>query len=43
MYTDPGILSMIIAAIIGIGLTPLYLFRAKIKEWVKKIRIKRGN
>ena len=33
MYTDPGIWSMIVAGIVAIGLTPLYLFRTKIREW----------
>ena len=36
MYTDPGIWSLIIAAIVGAGLTPIYLFREKIKSLFKR-------
>jgi hypothetical protein len=37
MYTDPGIWSMIVAGIVAIGLTPLYIFRTKLKELWNKI------
>jgi hypothetical protein len=40
MYTDPGIWSMIVAGIVAIGLTPLYIFRTKVKEWFGKLRKK---
>jgi len=38
MYTDPGIISMIIALVVGVGLTPIYIFRTKIKEWWHHVR-----
>jgi len=36
MYTDPGIWSLIIAAVVGVGLTPIYFFREKIKSLFKR-------
>ena len=39
MYTDPGVLSLIIAFIVGIGLTPIYLFRTKILGWFKRKKV----
>jgi hypothetical protein len=43
MYTDPGIISMVIAAIVG-GLIaiPAYLYtiRKKIGDWINEQRIK---
>lgn len=36
MYTDPGGIALMIAAIVGFGLSPLYFFRDKIKlAWQK--------
>lgn len=41
MYTDPGFWSLIIAAIVGAGLTPFFIFRTKIKEWWANVRRKK--
>jgi len=37
MYTDPGIWAMFIAVIVGFGLTPLYLFRTKIIDGIRRL------
>ena len=37
-YIDWGAMSMMIALAVGVGLTPIYIFRTKIKEWWHHVR-----
>lgn len=43
MYTDPGIISLIIAAVVGAGLVPFYLFRDKIRKLFRRGNEKHEN
>lgn len=43
MYTDPGILALIISAVVGMGLSIFFLPKmwiSKVKDWFKRGKVK---